>query len=262
MAKDKLGLRMKSQYEHRARTFLPRRTYTLIRLDGKAFHTFTKGFDRPYDLDLMNMMDQTAITLCEQIQGVKFAYVQSDEITILLTDFEKITTDAYFDGNVQKITSVSASIATAAFNSLLMQQYDPIVWDAGHTDKFTRNGKPKTALFDSRVFTIPDRTEVENCFIWRQQDATKNSISMVGQANFSHKQLHKKNSSQVQDMLMLEKGINWNDEPAGFKRGRVIVKETFEKEGATRTRWVSQPAEIFTQNDRQFFREQIPVIGE
>lgn len=255
MAKDKLGLRIKSQYEHRTRTFLPRRTYTLVRIDGKAFHTFTRGFERPYDLDLMKLMDDTAIALCESVQGVKFAYVQSDEISLLMTDFDKINTDAYFDGNIQKITSITASIATAAFNKAMVYLESKKV--------LNKDGQYKTALFDSRVFTIPDRTEVENYFVWRQQDATKNSISMVGQANFSHKELHQKNTSEVQDMLMLQKGINWNDEPAGFKRGRVIIKHTYEGlNGSQRTKWVSEPAEIFTQNERKFFDEQIPFLGQ
>ena len=252
MGKDKLGTRMKTQYEHRCRQFLPRRTYTIVRLDGKAFHTFTKGFDKPYDLDLMTLMDETAKSLCEQVQGVKFAYVQSDEITLLLTDFEKIHTNAYFDGNVQKITSISASIATAAFNKSLV--YLP------SNKVINKDGQLKTALFDSRVFTIPDRTEVENCFIWRQMDATKNSISMLGQAHFTHKELHGKNGSQVQDMLMTLKDINWNDCPTGFKRGRVIVKENYQKNGATRNRWIIKGADIFTKNDRNFFEEQIPRV--
>ena len=127
--KDALGSRIKENYEGRTRYFLPRRTYTIIRLDGKAFHTFTRQFKKPYDLDLMEIMNCTAISLCSQIQGAKFAYVQSDEINILLTDFENLSTDAWFDGNIQKITSISSSIATASFNShylgwRMMQQKD------------------------------------------------------------------------------------------------------------------------------------------
>src|SRR5579871_2024133 len=107
MSQDPLGERIKENYENRTRMSVPRRTYTIIRLDGKAFHTYTKGFARPFDQLLMNVMDRTAAKLCESIQGAKLAYVQSDEISILLTDFETEQTDAWYDGNIQKIASIS-----------------------------------------------------------------------------------------------------------------------------------------------------------
>jgi len=200
---DELGTRIKEQYEKRTRYFLPRRTYTIIRLDGKAFHSFTKSFAKPYDIHLMNSMDNTAKNLCIQIQGAKFAYVQSDEISILLTDFENEKTEAWFDGNIQKITSVSASIATGFFNS------------------FIKNNK--IAFFDSRAFTIPDPVEVENYFIWRQKDAIRNSIQMTAQSLYSHKELNNKSQSDLQEMIF-QKGQNWNNMPDGFKRGRTIFK--------------------------------------
>ena len=269
MAKDKLGARMKSQYEHRTRYFLPRRTYTLIRLDGKAFHTFTKGFKRPYDTDLVNLMDNTAKYLCENIQGVKAAYVQSDEISLLLTDFEKVHTDAYFDGNIQKIASISASLATLGFNQGITNLISSSALFEGFKelkDKLThKDGSVKAALFDSRVFTIPDKQEVFNYFVWRQQDCTKNSISMVGQSLYSHKELHKKNSSEVQEMIF-QKGINWNDLDAGLKRGRMVVKKEFfmdnpYKEGETvqRTRWVVENPPIFTK-EKEYLINLIPEM--
>jgi len=176
---DSLGDRMKVNYESRTKTLLPRRTYSIIRIDGKAFHTYTRGLERPFDKQLVEDMNATAICLCSEIQGAKFAFVQSDEISILLTDFDKLTTSAWFDGSIQKIVSVSASIATAVFNQI-------------------RAGKQ--AMFDSRVFTIPSRTEVENYFIWRQQDATRNSISSVAQSLYSHRELNTKSVSVMQDM--------------------------------------------------------------
>ena len=168
--KDNLGDRMKIFYENITRIFLPRRTYTIIRIDGKAFHTYTKGLDRPFDDKFVNDMDETACYLCKNIQGAKFAFVQSDEISILLTDFDSLTTSAWFDGNIQKMVSVSASLATAKFNELRPN---------------------KIALFDSRVFTISSRVEVENYFIWRQQDTTRNSISSVAQWLYSPSELKK-----------------------------------------------------------------------
>ncbi len=246
MKSDELGQRMKDDYELRTRTLLPRRTYTLMRLDGKAFHTYTKGFERPYDLRLMRIMDNTAIALCEHIQNAKMAFVQSDEITILLTDFDTIKTDAWFGGNVQKMTSVSASIATAAFNNGM------------YLDEEILAPMSKVAYFDSRVWTMPTAQEVMNNFIWRQQDATRNSIQMAAQSMYSQKQLHGKNTSELQE-LMFQKGVNWDKYPVGFKRGRIILKEKIEKvripvypgaqEGVThvnRFKWASFEPPVFT----------------
>ena len=235
--KDSLGDRMKDFYENRTRNFLPRRTYTIIRVDGKAFHSYTRGLVRPFDEKLVNDMDETACYMCKNIQGAKFAFVQSDEISILLTDFEGLTTDAWFDGNIQKIASISASLATAKFNELRPN---------------------KIALFDSRVFTISSDIEVENYFIWRQQDTTRNSISSVAQSMFSHRELENKNTDQMQEMCF-QKGVNWNDFSAKLKRGRLIVKQDYEKEGATRSKWVSVEPPIFTQ-EREMLKVLIPKL--
>lgn len=206
---DELGARMKENYESRSRFLLPRRTYTIIRVDGKAFHTYTRGCEKPFDFALMEAMDQTAVHLCRNIQGAVFAYSQSDEISILLTDFETDQTDAWFNGNVQKMASISASHATAAFNA------------------HTQAQRPRTdlAYFDSRVFTIPDPTEVYNYFVWRQQDASRNSIQMAAQACYSQRELQDKSCDVLQEMLF-QKGINWNDYPARAKRGSFIEKKT------------------------------------
>lgn len=235
--KDSLGDRMKEFYENRTRNFLPRRTYTIIRVDGKAFHSYTRGLIRPFDEKLVNDMDETACYMCKNIQGAKFAFVQSDEISILLTDFEGLTTDAWFDGNIQKMVSISASLATAKFNELRPN---------------------KIALFDSRVFTIPSDIEVENYFIWRQQDTTRNSISSVAQSMFSHRELENKNTDQMQEMCF-QKGVNWNDFSAKLKRGRLIVKQDYEKEEATRTKWVSVEPPIFTE-EREILKTLIPKL--
>jgi len=245
-----LGDRMK-KYENINRNKLIPNIPVIIRLDGKAFHSFTKGFDRPFDNILIAAMDMTARNLCKNIMGCKIAYVQSDEITLLLTDFDNIDTQMWFDGNIQKIVSVAASMATMEFNRAFE------LYSYGVNKYFSKAGK---AMFDARVFQVPIY-EVVNNFIWRQQDATRNSIQLVGQDNFSHKQLHKKSCNDIQDMLMLEKGINWNDFPTNVKRGRCIVKETYtieresmdEKEkDVERTRWiVDNEIPIFTQ-DRDY----------
>ena len=229
--KDELGDRMKMFYEARTKVKLPRKTYTIIRIDGKAFHTYTKGLNKPFDSKFTNDMDETAIYLCQNIQGAKFAFVQSDEISILLTDFEKQQTDAWFDGNVQKIVSVSASLATAKFNELRPN---------------------KIALFDSRAFVIPAYMEVVNYFVWRQNDTVRNSLSMLARSLYSQKEINNKNIIELHE-LCFEKGFNWNDLEMKYKRGRMIVKVYHEKEGAT-TRWISTIPPIFTQQKDYLYR--------
>lgn len=250
---DKIGDRFKENYENRTRYFLPRRTNILIRCDGKAFHSFTKKCERPFDRDLMDLMDATAIYMCANIAGVKLAYVQSDEISLLLTDFESIKTEAWFDNNIQKMVSISASLATAKFNNTLEELSKD---NAEISAKFSKD-KNTLALFDSRIFTVPESEEVFNYFVWRQKDAMRNSIQMAAQALYSHKQLHGKNTNELQE-LIFQKGINWNDYPVRCKRGVTIVKEYYEKEGAIRSKWVAQEPPIFTQ-DRSYLRKLIPT---
>lgn len=205
---DSLGDRIKENYENRSKFYLTRRSYTIIRIDGKSFHTYTKGLKRPFDDVLINDMNETACYICENIQGAQFAYVQSDEISILITDFSDIKSEAWFDYNLQKMCSISASLATAKFNQL--------------------RGYKKLAMFDSRVFQIPQKIEVENYFIWRQQDATRNSIQSVGQSLYSHTELNGKNSNQIQEMIF-KRGINWNDYSNREKRGGIISKSQYMK---------------------------------
>lgn len=259
MKGDSLGDRMKERYENRTRFLLPRRTYTLIRLDGKAFHTWTKGMDRPFDKDLMGLMDAVAVALCEEIQGAKLAYIQSDEISILMTDFESPNTEAWFNGNLQKIVSISAAIATAKFNDSALDAFLN-----GGIKKFF---KMDLALFDSRVFTITDPIEVENYFIWRQQDASRNSVQMAARALFSHSECNEKNVGQLQDMMMAhEQKVNWNDYSAREKRGGLVYKKPTGVVIDTdppiyKEAWQAEGAPIFTQ-ERQVLRGLIPRIPE
>ena len=220
--KDALGDRMKEFYEDRTRIKLPRRTFTIIRIDGKAFHTYTRGLERPFDEDLIEDMDATAAYLCKNIQGAKFAYVQSDEISLLLTDFDELGTHAWFDNNLQKMVSVAASMATAEFNRLrLMRGF-------GNYEQTPTKGRAiisqfNMAQFDARAFQIPFIDEVENYFIWRQQDAVRNSISSVAQSLYSPRELHGVKTDQMQE-LIFQKGINWNDYAPRKKRGGIIRK--------------------------------------
>ena len=168
-----------------------------------------------------------------------------------MTDYDTIETQGWFNYNVQKMVSVSASMATLAFNKIFRNIYDEIDLEdiSDYVDIYQK--RFNTALFDSRVFNIP-KEEVCNAFIWRQQDATRNAIQMVGSAKFSHKQLQNKNCNQIQEMLFQEKGINFNDFPAYQKRGSCVIKEQYDKEGTMRTRWIiDKEIPIFTQ-DRNY----------
>ncbi len=222
--KDNLGDRMKENYENRAKTKLLRRTPVIIRLDGKAFHTFTRGFNKPFDEILTLAMQRTMLTLCKEVQGCVLGYTQSDEITLVLADYAKLETSAWFDYDVQKICSISASIATLAFNRYFLKEmqnhYESI---AGLTECVYYKAWLRGAFFDARCFNIP-KEEVANCILWRQQDATRNSILSVGQAYFSHRELQGLNTNQIQDKLFKEKGINWNDLPIHLKRGSCCIK--------------------------------------
>ena len=260
MKKDALSVRMKEFYENRTRIYLPRRTYTLIRIDGRSFSNYTKNLERPFDDGFINDMDETAIYLCKNIQGAKFAFVQSDEISILITDFDTLQTDAWFDGNIQKIVSVAASMATAKFNQLRWIRFVNEKYN-NTTDKiewvwFMNASKLKLAEFDARVFSVPSKSEVANTIIWRQIDTLRNSISSVAQSLYSHKELNNKNTSDMQEMIHL-KGQNWNDYPAKLKRGRFIEKEMIEIDGVTRSHWISNDPPIFTQ-DPNFLLNKIP----
>lgn len=264
MDTSELAKRMKD-YESVPKTRLMKRCPVVCRIDGKAHHSFTRGFKRPFDEVYIKSMQKTAKYLCENIQGVVLSYQQSDEITLILVDYKEFNTSPYFDYEVQKLCSVIASMATMAFNKFFAEEtneyrvrmkYD----DDGYLDKDEYNqyvaynkAISKGSMFDARVFNIP-KEEVMNLLYWRQLDATRNSIQMVGQANFSHNQLHGKNCSDIQNMLMLEKGINWNDYPTHLKRGSCCIKKPFRINEGTeqetiRNKWViDTEIPIFTQD--------------
>ena len=281
MDRTTLGDRMKNNYENITRYYLTRRMPVIIRIDGRAFHTFTRGFKKPFDDILVSTMQDTMKYLCENIQGCVLGYTQSDEISLVLTDYVEITTDAWFGNNLQKMCSVSASMATLAFNKFFSEQVQDFM--NACCDEFGDNVLPEkqndydnavkvyfnklnAAMFDSRVFTIP-KEEVCNYLIWRQQDATRNSIQSVGQANFRQKELHGKSCNNIQDMLMTQKGINWNDYSTTLKRGSCCIKADdslteYDEVGnicgyTERSKWViDNEIPIFTQ-DRNYVEKLI-----
>lgn len=199
-----LGDRMKG-YEEASLLKLPRRVPVILRLDGKAFHTWTKEakLERPFDKTFLGIMAHTMKFLVDNIQGAVFAYTQSDEISILLRNYDTVSTDPWFGNNVQKMDSVAASFATGEFNRLANEYLE----------------SPPLAFFDARAFILP-KDEVVNYFIWRQQDASRNSIRSVATHYLGHKNIIGKNNSEVQDMLMaMDEPVNWNDLPIYMKRG-------------------------------------------
>jgi tRNA(His) 5'-end guanylyltransferase len=244
--KTSLGDRMK-MYEGAFKASLPARMPVVLRIDGKAFHTYTHGCQKPFDAQLISAMDNVAKALCEQIQGAQIAYVQSDEISVLIHGYKKFESSSWFDNQIQKMVSVAASIAAGQMTAL-----SPTIF----------NGQVKIAAFDARAFILPE-AEVCNYFLWRQQDATRNSIQMLARSLYSHKELDNKNGSQLQEMCFL-KGKNWNSVPTYQKRGRCIVKEnyTVADSDAVRSRWsVDDEIPVFSEN-RDYINQHLKVLEE
>ena len=223
---DSLGDRMK-EYESRNQYYLQKRTPVCIRVDMRAGHTFTRGFARPFDEVFGNAMVRTMEYCAKNIGNCVFAYCQSDEITFILVDYAKLETDAWFDYRTDKLCSIAASMVTMAFNKYFQEEVqkhidgtEPIFItdeEIRLIDTYSR-AIDKGAMFDARVFSIP-KEEATNLVYWRQLDATRNSIQMVGQAKFSHNELQGKSCNMIQDMLLTQRDINWNDYPTRWKRG-------------------------------------------
>lgn len=220
---DNLGDRMKANYENRSKTYLTRRTPVIIRIDGKAFHTFTKGFIKPFDTVFTESMQKTMLFLCKNIQGCVLGYTQSDEITLILLDYMKLNTSAWFDYNVQKICSVSAALATLEFNRVFKKEVDSLPYDSGIYNIALEKG----AVFDARCFNIP-KEEVANCILWRQQDAIRNSIMSLGLSFFGHKELQNLNTKEIIAKLK-EENVHWEDLPLVWQRGCCCVKKEVDK---------------------------------
>lgn len=257
---DSLGNRIKTNYENIFKTKLVRRTPAIIRIDGKSFHSFTKRFKKPFDHILITVMQNTTLDLCKNIQNVKLGYCQSDEISLLLCDYDTLETSAWFDYEVQKLCSVSASLATMYFNKNFKYEVDKYLDNIDYIDNVTEEdieyGKNiyeayiKGACFDSRCFNIP-KEEVTNYFFWRQLDATRNSIQMVGQHYFKHKELQGVSCNNIQNKLLIEKGINWNNYSTVEKRGTCCIKDSNNK-------WIiDTEIPIFKEEGREYIERHI-----
>ena len=250
---NELGKRMKEYYENIPKTKLMRRAPVIIRTDGRAFHTFTRGFKKPFDEILIKSMQETMKYLCENIQGCVLGYTQSDEISLLLVDYKNLNSSAWFDYEVQKICSIAASMATMAFNKSFTKNAEEFMTDCaasyemeGLCGKGTEEYKlcevyqkaiEKGAMFDARCFNIP-KEEVTNYFYWRQLDAIRNSIQMVGQAHFPHNILQYKTCEDIKDMLYVKDEIVWELLPTYKQRGICCIKQDYIYENILRKQWV------------------------
>lgn len=245
---DKLGDRMKL-YEAASKMVLPRRTYTVIRVDGRCFHTLLKKAKKPFDYYFVATMDIVAQEMCKNIGNAVLAYTQSDEISIVLQDFKTHATEPWFGGVVQKQTSIAASLATYYFN---------------------HNGYGEMGLFDARVYSISSKTEVMNYLLWRQKDAIRNSVSMAAQSMFSHKELQSKSTLQMLEMMGPG---TWDNFPVRVRRGglckryyepvtdswidRANVRQT---KTSQRSRWLTKDAPVFEATKGSYLDELLPTL--
>lgn len=263
---DELGKRMKEFYEQVPKYRLMRRTPVAIRIDGKAFHTFTRGFQKPFDEVLIKSMQETMKYLCENIQGCVLGYTQSDEITLILVDYKKLNSSAWFDYELQKMCSIAASMATMAFNKFFKNEVDKFYYNhcsredplfEKHYQTY-RDAQYKGAMFDARAFNIP-KEEVTNLLYWRQVDAARNSVQMAARAKFSHNECDNKNQSQLQEMLFQAYGINWNDYPTHMKRGSCCIKTLYlNEDGQIRSRWkIDMEIPMFKSEGREYVEQLI-----
>ena len=256
--RDELGIRMKNFYESVPKTKLLRRTLVAIRIDGKAFHSFTRGMKKPFDFILIESMQKTMQYLCENIQGCVLGYTQSDEITLLLIDYKRLNSDAWFDYEVQKMCSIAASMATMAFNRYFAEAAAAAMEDGVYEEALQKEVQ-KGAMFDARCFNVP-KEETANLIYWRQLDAARNSVQMVGQASFSHKELQGKSCEQIQDMLMQEKMFNWNELETCLKRGSCCVRK--ENAEAGKSNWIIDREIPQFKGDGRGYIEKRIFVGE
>lgn len=252
-ARVSLGERMKG-HEAPTRLVLPRKTLTAVRVDGRAFHTWTRGLERPYSAALMSAMAEATQTLCEEVAGSVIGYTQSDEISVVFQDFASKHSEPWFGGVVQKVCSIAASCVTAVF----ARQFPD---------------RPP-ALFDARAFTLPDQTEAANYLVWRQRDAQKNAVSMLAEHYFSSKSLRGMSTPERRARLIEEAGVNPDDEDPRFLHGQVLHRVTVTEkvsyrdkrtgetretpEPVERRRWVAEAAPHFEATPDSWLLARIP----
>ena len=291
--RDNLCARMETFYEQVQKTKLTKRTPVAICIDGRAFHTFTREFKKPFDELLIKTMQETMKYLCKNIQGCVFGYTQSDEIILILADYQTPTSSAWFDYDVQNLCSVSASMTTMMFNKLFERntaeskkafceefiddEYNPLYKNEELRELWLAHKKSseKGIMFKAQCFNIPNE-EITNFIYWRQSVATRNSVQILGQANFGHKKLQNKSCSDIKNMLMTKRGINWNDLPTCQKRGSCCVRNgiVVANDGLVKACQLRDTKEskkawlidnnipIFKGDGREYIERLINVVGE
>lgn len=237
-SRDTLGDRMKSYEAVNNARLLPN-SPLFIRVDGKAFHTFTKHVEKPYSASVIDAMTYAALKASEQMQGFKLAYVQSDEATFMLTDYDTHESQGWFNYEVNKVVSITASLFTAYFNEY---------WKQHVADKY------KPALFDARAFTVPEE-DAPNAFIWRQRDWERNSVQMLARDTYSQKELHGKKVPDLLEMIEAKRGWSWYKLPNQLKYGTFVEEDgkfTHEKEtyNTLKARFSKIREEAETQEDK------------
>jgi tRNA(His) 5'-end guanylyltransferase len=191
--------------EHAHRTYLPGNSYAVIRVDGKGLSKYTRSLVRPFDAEFSADMQATALYLAQQVQGAVAAYTQSDEISVVLSDLSSTDTQLWFGGQVQKVVSIAAALATAKFNSLRPEH--------------------GLAVFDGRTHPLDGQEEVAGYLRWRQEDAMKNSVGMLASHHISHRQLQGVSVERRKRMLLEEDGVDWDQLPQHLRQGTLIRRE-------------------------------------
>ncbi len=239
-----LGYRMK-RYEEASKSTLPFRLPVVIRVDGKAFSKLTNCLKKngcPFNTNFMDVMNEVAIKLCHEIQGAEVAYVQSDEISVLIHGYKNHVSQGWFDNKLQKIVSVSAALAASTFTFHSGRIFDTL----------------KQVAFDARAFVLPEH-DVFNYFLWRQKDALRNSVQMLARSYFSQGQLNEKSNNDMISMLN-DVGVNWNELPVGIQRGRIVqrrkqpytISYKGENKQIERNVWLAEDAPLFSTNKELF----------
>lgn len=235
---DMLGNRMK-MYENSFKTVLPENFPIIVRIDGSHFSTYTKGLVKPFDEVLIEAFWETCKYLGANIAGAKYIYHQSDEISILIRNDDSKVTQPWFKNNLQKLVSLTASLATAKFNEVVRAKYP----------------EKELATFDSRVFIVPEN-EVINYFIWRQQDAIRNSVSMVAQSRFSHQSLQGLNQIKMKNRLLDEIGLDYDKDIAIHHQRGASLERVMDKESLRSSWTVNKTMKILTE-DREDIRKYV-----
>jgi tRNA(His) 5'-end guanylyltransferase len=230
-------------YERAYDVRLPLRLPVIVRVDGRAFHTWCRGLDRPFSEALIEGMDRVARALCQELQGARLAFIQSDEVSVLLHNYRTLQTQAWLDNRLQKMASLAAAVASATMTASEVHDC------------------PRIAHFDARAFVLPE-AEVANYFWWRQRDAERNSIQMLARSLYSHKQLHRKNSDDLQEMCFA-KGHNWNDLLVSERRGRCVVRVAREVDGVERHEWqIDHEPPRFVNEGREYVEQHLATEDE